>query len=143
MPHLLRSALLLAAATAVLVGGCGNKEPGRRVTGFEPKTGLASGGDAVVIKGQGFKTHGVPSVKIWFGEREGSNVRFRGDDTVVVDAPAGTAGEAVTITMVFDDSGTIELPSKFTYIKEDDALSVDALTSGKKPPPKKAPAPTE
>ncbi len=127
----LLSSLIGLVAVALVAGACGNKQPGRRVTSFDPKVGVAAGGDPVTIKGQGFKTEGVPSVAIWFGDKEGKNIRFRGDDTVVVDAPPGEAGKEVSITMVFDDSGTIELPAKFKYVENADALNVDALTGNK------------
>jgi|GEM_PF-5764635 len=135
--------LALVAVAALALSGCGKKDPGRKVTSFEPKEGPAQGGDAVVIKGQGFVTEGVPGVKIWFGDKEGRNVRFRGDDTVVVDVPPGEAGTEVGITMVFDDSGTIELPAKFKYVETADALNVDALTAGAKDEPAAAPEPAE
>ena len=131
---------LVAAAGLLPAAGC-KEEKGRKVKSFEPKSGIAQGGDAVVIKGHGFKSEGVPSVKIYFGGKEGKNVRFRGDDTVVVDTPPGEPGQEVAITMVFDDSGVIELPAKFTYTKMANTLNVDALTAGAKD--KGEPAPEE
>lgn len=131
-------ALSLAFITGLALAGlsgCKSEEKGRKVKSFDPKTGVAGGGDAVVIKGHGFRTEGVPGVKIYFGDKEGKNVRFRGDDTIVVDTPPGEAGTEVPVVLVFDDSGNIQLPVNFTYTQNPDALNVDALTTGAKNQP--------
>jgi hypothetical protein len=118
---------LAALALLALAGGC-EKEKGLRITGYEPKNGPYTGGDAVVFKGGGFTADGIKGVEIWFGEKRGKNVRFRGDDAMIVDTPGGAVGEVVDITIRFDEGRTKKLTKAYTYIDPSAGFGVGELT---------------
>lgn len=127
-----RFALLLAALSMLaLASGC-EKEKGLRITGFSPKEGPYTGGDAVVFKGGGFTADGQRGVEIWFGDKRGKNVRFRGDDQMIVDAPGGAVGEVVDIVIRFDGARTKKLTKAYTYIDPAAGFNVDTLTNKNK-----------
>lgn len=127
-----RLALILAALSMLaLASGC-EKEKGLRITGFSPKQGPYTGGDAVVFSGSGFQADGVKGVEIWFGGKRGKNVRFRGDDEMVVDAPGGAVGEVVDITIRFDGARTKKLTKAYTYIDPAAGFGVGDLTGDDK-----------
>ena len=110
-----------------LASGC-EKEKGLRITGFSPKAGPYTGGDAVVFEGGGFQADGAKGVEIWFGGKRGKNVRFRGDEQMVVDAPGGSVGEVVDITVRFDGARTKKFPKAYTYIDPAAGFDVGTLT---------------
>lgn len=111
-----RFALILAALSMLALAGACDKEKGLRITGFEPKTGPYTGGDPVVFKGGGFTADGIRGVEIWFGDKKGKNVRFRGDEEMIVDTPGGAVGEVVDITVRFDGARGKKFAKGYTYI---------------------------
>jgi|GEM_PF-2610498 len=108
-----------AAASPIAVSNSAAKdEPtsagGVKITAIEPAKGDASGGTYLRITG----TRLLPiaqSAKIYFGSKEGEIVRIASDSELVVQAPGGTAGEAVDVLVVFE-GGEIKLPHAFTYV---------------------------
>ena len=126
-----RFALLLTALSLLaLASGC-EKEKGLRITGFSPKEGPYTGGDAVVFEGGGFQDDGVQGVEIWFGDKLGKNVRFRGDSEMVVSTPGGTVGEVVDITIRFDGARGKKFAKAYTYIDPAQGFGVGELTDKK------------
>jgi hypothetical protein len=69
------------------------------VTGLDPSHGPAAGGNQVTIVGVGFS--GTPTVM--FGTRSATNVRLLGSTTITADAPPGTAGQSVDVTVTTAD----------------------------------------
>ena len=86
------------------------------VTAVEPSKGDAAGGTMVVVKGNRFVSDGARSVKVFFGDRQGSVVRFQGDTELIVQAPSGKERETVDVLLVFQPGGEIRLPKAFTFV---------------------------
>lgn len=86
------------------------------VTAIEPQVGDSSGGTLVTVKGNRFISEGPRSVKVFFGERQGSVVRFQSDSELIVQAPSGKENEAVDILLVFQPGGEIRLPKAFKFV---------------------------
>ena len=86
------------------------------VTAVEPNKGDAAGGTTIVVKGNRFVSDGPRSVKVFFGERQGSVVRFQSDNEIVVQAPSGKERETVDVLLVFNPGGEIRLPKAFTFV---------------------------
>lgn len=89
---------------------------GLAVTAIEPTSGDQAGGTYVVIKGSNFIKPGPRQLKVYFGGTQGSVVRFQSDNEVIVQAPAGKAGETVDVMFVFDPGGQLKLPAAFTFV---------------------------
>jgi hypothetical protein len=83
------------------------------VTGVEPAVGDTSGGTAVRVLGSGFTVDGPRRVKVYFGTHEGAVVRFASDSELLVQSPAGKAGDTVDVTVVFEPGGEIKVPREF------------------------------
>jgi hypothetical protein len=121
--------VILAAALALLAGAAACDKPeGLRITGIEPKSGPYTGGDPVTITGTGFSTAGQPGVEVWFGDKKGTNIRFRGDTALVVDPPAGEIGQTVDVLVRFDDARSKTIEKSYTY-KDPAGLGVDHLSN--------------
>ena len=86
------------------------------VTNLEPSKGDSQGGTYVVIKGRRFLADGPRMVKIYFGSRQGSVVRFASDSELIVEAPGGKVGETVDVRLVFEPGGQLELAKAFTFV---------------------------
>lgn len=82
------------------------------VTSFSPVSGPADGGTLVTITGVGFEESG--STEVLFGSASATGVAVISDTTILCNAPAGTAGEGVLISVV-RDSGTLSSASTYTY----------------------------
>ena len=108
-------ALALVASTLVLLVGCDEKSSKLRVTGLDPRTGDASGGTRVVINGSNFSaSHRI--VRVYFGDERGTYLRTADDETILVEAPGGKAGETVDVLVVFEPGGEITIPRAFTFV---------------------------
>ncbi len=99
-----------------------------RVTGLEPANGDTEGGTYVVIKGSRFLKDGPRALKVYFGSRQASVVRFQSDSEVIVQAPGGKENEVVDVLVVFDPGGQMMLPKAFTFVERGDNPSVDHLS---------------
>jgi hypothetical protein len=107
----------VASLVAALLSlpACGSKSDKLRVTELDPRTGDATGGTRLAVKGSNFKktTRGV---RIYFGDQQGTFLRVVDDETILVEAPGGRAGEAVDVLIVFEPGGEITIPRGFTYV---------------------------
>lgn len=113
-------ALLLA-----LWAACGGNDGKLKVTGIEPRSGDAMGGQYVLIKGQNFQKE-IRTAKVYFGETPGNVIRFRGDDELLVEAPGGKAGTTVDVMIVFEPGGELTVPKAYSFVEKQD-VKVDDL----------------
>ena len=103
-------------------------KPQLAVTGLEPASGDVEGGTYVVIRGKVFLADGPRSVKVYFGPRQGTVVRFQSDRELIVQAPGGKAGEVVDVRLVFEPGGELSLTSAFTFVDRSGGVpSIDDL----------------
>ncbi len=82
------------------------------ITSFSPLSGPVEGGTLVTITGVGFEDAGA--TEVLFGSSSATGVAVISDTTILCNAPAGTAGEGVLISVV-RDSGTLSSTSIYTY----------------------------
>ncbi len=89
-----------------------------RVTGLEPTKGDVDGGTYVKISGDAFTCGGscLRAAKVYFGSRQGTVIRFASDSELIVEAPAGKAGEVVDVLVIFAPGGELRLPKAFTFV---------------------------
>ena len=85
------------------------------VRGLAPPLGDVEGGTYVRILGEGFLADGPQHVKVYFGDREGTVIRFASDTELIVEAPPGTRGQPVDVVLVFDPAGERRLDKAFNY----------------------------
>ena len=88
------------------------------VTGVDPPKGDAAGGTYVKISGTNFIADGARNVKVYFGKKQGTVIRFASDTELIVEAPGGKAKEVVDVLVIFDPGGEMKLPKAFTYVKK-------------------------
>jgi IPT/TIG domain len=106
MTRLLFSTLLVAAI------GCSNE---LKVTEVDPPNGAFTGGEEVVIRGNGFQP-GRGGVVVKFGRREATAVAVESGDKIKVMTPAGDKSSTVDISVVFDDGKAFMLKNGFHYV---------------------------
>lgn len=83
------------------------------VYSVEPKTGPATGGNVVVIRGANFRF--AQTAHVLFNKSEGQVTRMI-DDEIAVIAPPGTAGQEVQVTVILDPGqNQIPLPGAYVY----------------------------
>jgi len=88
------------------------------LTAVEPDAGSPAGGTHVVLKGQRFIKDGPRRAKVTFGGRPAAVVRFQSDTDLIVQAPAGKAGDVVDVQVVFEPGGTLTLKKAFKYVAD-------------------------
>jgi hypothetical protein len=88
------------------------------VTGLDPETGDPAGGTYVAIKGTSFVADGGRDVKVYFGDKQATVVRFSSDTELIVEAPGGKANQTVDVRLVFDPGGEMKITKGFTYGKK-------------------------
>jgi len=120
-------AVLVAAAAAA--AGCGEDKK-LKVYGLEPNQGDFQGGTTVHIKGNGFQAGGVKNAKVYFGDRQGTVIKFDGDKDLYVTAPGGKKGETVDVKIIFEPGGQIPVPKSYTFVEIKDT-DVDDLSTDK------------
>ncbi|MCE9580549.1 MAG: IPT/TIG domain-containing protein [Deltaproteobacteria bacterium] len=107
----------LALVSLLALGACTDDKK-LKVFGLEPNTGDFNGGQTVRIKGNGFQADGNPlAVKVYFGNRQASVIRFDGDADLYVTAPGGKKGEVVDVLVIFQPGGESRLVKAFTYVE--------------------------
>jgi len=89
-----------------------------RVDGIEPDRGDIDGDTYVLIKGSGFVADGPRMAKVYFGDRQGTVVRFASDRQLIVRTPGGKPGEIVDVRIVFEPGGQLVLPRAFTFVEK-------------------------
>jgi len=119
----------LVLGLVVALGACGSDDGKLKVTGLEPRSGDAMGGQLVLIKGHGFQKV-TRNAKVYFGGEPGNVIRFRGDSELLVEAPGGKPGEVVDVLVVFEPGGELPIPKAFTFVSKD-ALDVGDLSHKK------------
>ncbi len=122
----------------LLVGalGCSNE---LKVSEVDPPNGAFTGGEEVVIKGNGFQP-GRGGVVVKFGRREATAVAVESGDKIKVMTPAGDKSSTVDISVVFDDGKAFLLKNGFHYVDttQQRATMDKAFNAmGNTPPPKK------
>ena len=105
--------LFLAAATVVSMAACNND---LKVSEIEPASGIAGGGEEVVIHGGGFQP-GRGGVTVRFGGKDANPVIVASSDKIQVTTPAGDKNTTVDVIVTFDDGKTFKVPSGFHYIE--------------------------
>jgi hypothetical protein len=130
MRRLLFSTLLVAGI------GCSNE---LKVSEVDPPNGAFTGGEEVVIKGNGFQP-GRGGVVVKFGRKEATAVAVESGDKIKVLTPAGDKSSTVDISVVFDDGKAFLLKNGFHYVDttQQRATMDKAFNAmGNTPPPKK------
>jgi len=113
-------AVVLAFSATLGVAGCGGKgasEPSAtklEVTAIEPTTGAPAGGVPMVIHGKGFMSESR-AIQVYVGDAPANVLSVDSDTVLQVEVPAGQAGAAVDIKLVFEPGGEIMLPHAFTF----------------------------
>src|SRR5712691_11513367 len=120
--------LILALALAA----CGDTDTKLKVTGLQPEKGDVEGGTYVRIKGNRFIADGARNAKVYFGNRQGTVIRFASDSELIVEAPGGKSNETVDVLIIFEPGGELKIPKGFTFVeKNDKGPSVDDLNTAK------------
>ena len=115
-----------------LLVGCGDNDTKLKVTGLQPEKGDVDGGTYVRIKGNRFIADGPRNAKVYFGNRQGTVVRFASDSELIVEAPGGKPNETVDVLIIFDPGGQLKIPNAFTFLEKNvTAPSVDDLNTNK------------
>jgi hypothetical protein len=124
-----RSVLVLLALVALLVAGACSEDKKLKVTGLEPTKGDFNGGQLVRIAGNGFTQNGALNAKVYFGDRQGTVVRFDGDTGLIVQAPGGDVGQTVDVLILFEGPGAGEarLPKAFTFVEPGTGADIEDL----------------
>lgn len=105
--------------TAMSGGAPGGPAPAAKlsVTGIDPPRGDAAGGTYVKLNGTNFIAEGPRNVKVYFGSKQGTVIRFASDTELIVEAPGGKANETVDVLLVFDPGGELKIVKGFTFEK--------------------------
>ena len=111
------SGLAIASLVAALLAapGCGDKSTKLKVTGLDPRSGDSTGGTRLAVKGSNFQRT-TRTVRIFFGDQQGTYLRTIDDETILVEAPGGKPGESVDVLVVFEPGGEITIPRGFTFV---------------------------
>src|SRR5580704_7314096 len=104
------------AMVVVLVAtAAADPAPRLAVKAIEPAKGDPDGGTYCRITGSRFIADGPRSAKVYFGSRQGTIVRFASDPELIVEAPAGSAGSTVDVSVTFEPGGELKMPHAFTF----------------------------
>lgn len=115
----------------LFAAGC-KKDKGLRIEKIEPDHGPAHGSSQITIHGSGFQSEGALGVKVYFGDKQGRNAHFQGDEKLIVDPPAGKKGDTVDLRIMFDDGRSKVIEAAYTYTDPAEGFGVDELTEGGK-----------
>jgi hypothetical protein len=86
-----------------------------KVSEIDPPHGTFSGGEEVVIKGNGFQP-GRGGVTVKFGKREAGAVVVESSDKIKVTTPGGDKNTIVDVSVVFDDGKAFQIKNGFHFI---------------------------
>jgi hypothetical protein len=103
---------LFAVLLAGLASACSND---LKVSEVEPANGTSTGGEEVVIKGNGFQP-GRGGVVVRFGRREATNVVVQSASEIKVTTPAGEKSTSADVSVVFDDGKAFVLKNAFSFV---------------------------
>jgi hypothetical protein len=113
--------LALPVLLALALPACGEPDTKLKVTGIEPEKGDVEGGTYVRIKGNRFMDDGSRGVKVYFGSRQGTVVRFASDSELIVEAPGGKPNEKVDVLIIFEPGGQLKIKDGFTFVEKNNA----------------------
>lgn len=82
---------------------------------IDPDHGDPDGGTFTRLRGKGFLDGGGHPTKVMFGGEAGTIVRIVSNDELIVQAPGGTPGNSVDVTVVFEPGGERTLSAAFHY----------------------------
>jgi hypothetical protein len=104
--------MLYAALIAVGLTACSNE---LKVSEVEPPNGAFSGGEEVIIRGNGFQP-GRGGVTVKFGRKDATSVVVESSEKIKVSTPAGDKNTSVDVVVIFDDGKAFQLKNGFHYI---------------------------
>ncbi len=99
----------------ILIAGLAACSNELKVSEIDPPNGTFSGGEEVIIKGNGFQP-GRGGVTVKFGRREATAVAVESGDKIKVMTPAGDKSATVDVSIVFDDGKAFLLKNGFHYV---------------------------
>src|ERR1700733_5614880 len=117
---MIRYAIVVALVATVAA----DPAPRLSVKAIEPAKGDVDGGTYCRITGSRFIADGPRSAKVYFGQRQGTIVRFASDTELIVEAPGGSAGATVDVLVIFEPGGEIKLPHAFTFVAHDEPRAI-------------------
>jgi len=118
--------LPLVACLGLVLAACGKDDRTLKVTGLDPVKGDVEGGTYVRIMGNRFMKDGPRAAKVYFGNRQGTVVRFQSDSELIVQAPGGKHDESVDVLVIFDPGGQLKIEKAFKFIdKQDESLNIN------------------
>jgi hypothetical protein len=123
---------MVALVAAAAAAGCKSNDK-LAVYSIDPVEGSYEGGQTVKINGNGFMENGAMNAKVYFGDRQGTVIKFEGDSTLWVTAPGGKKGETVDVKINFEGKGVV--PEKkglltYKYVEVQDVDVNDLAGSG-------------
>src|SRR5947207_11643948 len=86
-----------------------------KVSEIDPNAGTYTGGEEVVIRGNGFQP-GRGGVTVKFGKHDATAIVVESGDKIKVSTPAGDKNTTVDISLVFDDGKAFLLKNGFRYL---------------------------
>jgi hypothetical protein len=110
-----------------------------KVSDVDPPQGTFTGGEEVIIKGNGFQP-GRGGVTVKFGRHDAQAVAVESSDKIKVQTPAGDKNTVVDISVVFDDGKAFMLKNGFKYLDNTQRVTMDKAFNAlgdKKPEEKK------
>jgi hypothetical protein len=113
--------LCAALSLGLLWAGCSNE---LKVSEVEPGHGTYTGGEEIVIKGNGFQP-GRAGVMVKFGKRDATSVAVESASTIKVLSPAGDKNATVDVSVIFDDGRAFVVKNGFRYIEPQQAATMD------------------
>jgi hypothetical protein len=109
---------------ALTLLGCAACSNELKVSEVDPPQGTYTGGEEVVIKGNGFQP-GRAGVTVKFGRREAQSVAVESGDKIKVQTPAGDKNTTVDVSLIFDDGKALLLKNGFHYIDNQQRVTMD------------------
>jgi len=106
---------------AMALSACSNE---LKVTEVEPNNGTYTGGEEVVVRGNGFQP-GRGGVTVKFGKRDAVAVAVESTDKIKVQTPAGDKNTKVDISVIFDDGKSFMIKNGFTYLDNTQRVTMD------------------
>ncbi|HZS38068.1 MAG TPA: IPT/TIG domain-containing protein [Polyangia bacterium] len=103
---------LFAGMFILGLSACSNE---LKVSEIDPPNGTFSGGEEVVIKGNGFQP-GRGGVTVKFGKKDAQAVVVESSDKIKVTTPGGDKNTTVDVSVVFDDGKAFQIKNGFHFI---------------------------
>jgi IPT/TIG domain len=107
-----RISTVLCGLAAMGLVACSNE---LKVSELDPPHGAFTGGEEVVLKGNGFQP-GRGGVTVKFGRKDAAAVVVESSGTIKVTTPAGDKNTTVDILVVFDDGKSFQIKNGFHYV---------------------------